>query len=59
MAFQSRFRVRYPWTDVYYVRHIRQKGYNCPYKHRSYNWPSATKSSSTLISDSSPKFADR
>ena len=59
MAFQNRFRQRCPWADVYDARHIRLNGYNCPYKHRAYNWPSSTRSSSTLISDSIPKFFNK
>ena len=58
MAYQNGFRQRCPWADVYDARHIRLKGYNCPYKHRAYDWPSATKGS-TLISDSIPKFVNR
>ena len=55
MAFQSRFRPC-PWSAVYDARHIREKGYNCPYKHCEYRWPSVMRHSSTLLSDSIPKF---
>ena len=45
-----------PVSDVYDINHIRQFGYNCPYRHREYKWPAVIADNFTLVSDSLCKF---
>ena len=56
MAVHLRSRIPCPISKIYDSRHIRQIGYNCPYKHQKYNWPSRIKASTTIIGDSIPKY---
>ena len=40
------------YSNVYDTKHNKAVGYNCPYKHKEYQWPAKIKSNHFIIGDS-------